>query len=327
MAVDFKRGIGVVASAVILGGMIYWIAREQSLDRVLELWQRLGFLEISAALLIGLVVHLATAWRVRVILSVNGVSGVTLFTAFRLQLVALFVSHGTPIAALGDVAKVVITSLWFQMTAARALKFVIFERIIGAGGAVCIGAACVWPAFLIATPSDVLMAQAALWALGLVGMAALVVAGRVKIFARLPIVHSVWNVIASFSNMLTNPRNVAKLLLGSLIQLGGLAAIFVILSVAMELQISPIAIFVMLPTVFFVSSLPVFYQGWGAREVIFYMTVGAVSALSAADAAALSIAVGGITFATSLLGAVIWLLNPTMRQSVTAEMSQLRMAK
>jgi hypothetical protein len=73
------------------------------------------------------------------------------------------------------------------------------------------------------------------------------------------------------------------------------------------------------PFIFLVSSLPIFYQGWGGREAVVILTIGGMSTVTTAQAIALSIAIGVVVALSSIPGAVFSMTRPSMRKSVRLE--------
>jgi hypothetical protein len=77
-----------------------------------------------------------------------------------------------------------------------------------------------------------------------------------------------------------------------------------------------------MPFIFIISSLPIFYQGWGGREAIVMVTIGGLGTVSIAQSIALSVAFGVVVFLSSIPGAVFWIMRPSMRKSVRLEVEQ-----
>ena len=122
--------------------------------------------------------------------------------------------------------------------------------------------------------------------------------------------------------MLRRPVVAGQLVLVSLAQLAGFALVFIALAKGMHLAASPLQIALFTPFIFLISSLPIFYQGWGGREAVVLLTIGGTGAVTSAQAIALSVAFGAVVFLSSLPGAVLWLLRPSMRKSVRLEIEQ-----
>jgi hypothetical protein len=91
----------------------------------------------------------------------------------------------------------------------------------------------------------------------------------------------------------------------------------------MHIAVSPMEVVLYMPLIFFVSSLPIFYLGWGAREAVFIASLGSVGGISTAESVALSLGLGVMVFLSSLPGAVFWLMRPSMRKQIAEAGSAL----
>jgi hypothetical protein len=67
-------------------------------------------------------------------------------------------------------------------------------------------------------------------------------------------------------------------------------------------------------------------MGWGGREAVVIMTLGALAPLPTPEALALSAAFGVAVFLASPPGALLWLMRPSMRRAVQEELSSTRAA-
>ena len=64
---------------------------------------------------------------------------------------------------------------------------------------------------------------------------------------------------------------------------------------------------------FFVSSLPVFYQDWGGREAIMVFSMSDLGPVTTVQSVALSITFFVVIFASFFLpGATFWMMRPSM---------------
>ena len=77
-----------------------------------------------------------------------------------------------------------------------------------------------------------------------------------------------------------------------------------------------VALVLAMPLIFFISSLPIFYQGWGGREATLIFAMSDLGSMTPAQSVALSVAFGVVVFVASLPGAVLWMLRPSMRKAV-----------
>ena len=122
--------------------------------------------------------------------------------------------------------------------------------------------------------------------------------------------------------MLRRPVVAGQLVLVSLAQLAGFAFVFIALAQGMNLAIAPVHIALFMPFIFLISSLPIFYQGWGGREAVVLLTIGGTGTVSGAQSIALSVAFGVVAFLSSIPGAVFWIMRPSMRKSIRLEMER-----
>ena len=114
----------------------------------------------------------------------------------------------------------------------------------------------------------------------------------------------------------------SQLLLVSLLQLLGFATIFMILAQGMHIPASRLHIVLFMPFIFLISSLPIFYQGWGGREAVIILTIGGIGNVSSAQSMALSVAFGVVVALSSIPGALFWIMRPSMRKSMRLEVGQ-----
>ena len=131
----------------------------------------------------------------------------------------------------------------------------------------------------------------------------------------------------ALSSLLLEPRFSIILLISATAQLGFMALAFVVLANSMHLVIAVIAepqILLFMPFISLVSSPPIFYVGWGAREAATVLTFCSMSSISPPEAVALSLAFGVCFLIASLPGAFFWLLRPSMRKAVTDTALQLQ---
>jgi hypothetical protein len=128
--------------------------------------------------------------------------------------------------------------------------------------------------------------------------------------------------IGALGLMLRRPRITIELALCSLAQLCSFAVVYFVLAKGMHVDAQWWVILLFMPLIFFVSSLPIFYQGWGAREAIVIATIGGAANVTSTESVALSVAFGAVVFLASLPGAILWLMRPSMRKAVRTEVMQ-----
>ncbi len=315
------RILGVLCSFLLLGVIILAVSGGQGLEVLTSIWKRLGAIELMLAMIAILGTHVTAAWRTQTIMLADGLPRPNLPALFRLQLVSQFMAHGAPISGLADAAKVGMLSLRFGVPLGRSLRLIAYDRITGAVGVMILGiAALVWQLFL-PIPRAVLQLQAVVWAMGLIGLALLVCAPMLQFRTGIKFLDKVVDAVSILAVVLRRIPVVLKLMTATVLQLACVSAAFVILAKAMHIGVASQLIFLFVPCIFFISSLPIFYLGWGAREAAVMLTLGVASAITPAEAAGLSVAFGASIFLASLPGAVFWAMRPSLRKSLEDEVN------
>jgi hypothetical protein len=313
-----------LASSILLLGAIFWILHKRNdLDDLIGIWQHSNKIAIWLAVLAMMGVHLTGASRLKVIMVADGLENVGLLSNFRIQLVSQFVAHGAPISAVADLARAAMVKLRFRLSMGRSIRIIIYERVCGALGAAVVGLLAAGIQLLLPPPTILLKPQFLLWGVGLTGVAILLLAARWGANTKFELFNRTVRALGMLKEMLSQPAITAKLAFTSLAQMIGLGAVFIVLAAGMHIDVSPLQVVLFMPLIFFVSSLPIFYLGWGAREAVVIATLGSSPSVSTVEAVALSVAFGGIVFISSLPGAVFWLLRPSMRKAIETEEAEL----
>jgi len=313
-----------LGSSVLLLGAIFMILRKgQTFDDLLTIWQRSNKLAILLAVLVMLGVQFVAALRLKTIMRADGLSRIGLLSVFRIQLISQFVAHGAPISALADIARATMLKLRFGMSIGRAGRMVAYDRVCGALGAAAAGLIAASVQYGLPGPQPLLKIQFLLWSGSLLATAVLLWFGGTHANTRFDILNRIVRAVFMLGEMLAVRSVAIKLTLNAVIQLLGFSAVCLVLAFGMHIPVSPLQVILYMPLIFFVSSLPIFYLGWGAREAIFIATLGGVGGISTAEAVALSLGIGVMVFLASLPGAVFWLLRPSMRKQIAEAGSAL----
>jgi uncharacterized membrane protein YbhN (UPF0104 family) len=318
-----RRHLPAIISLLLLGAaVLYLVLRNDQLSAVLTTWRRIDTPHLVTAIALMILAQLAVGWRCRVILEGDGLREPNMFWPLvRIQMVTLFAAHGAIVPGFAEAAKATMLKLRFDISAARSVKLVIYERICTAIGFMMVGLLATPPLFLLEMPPLLVIVPLSLWLAGLVMLAAILVLANRNIstgYARID-----W-FISSFlqvGQLYHRRRSFIELFLSAFAQLLLVAMTFLLLSRAMAMPIEPLLIFLFMPFIFFVASLPVFYMGWGGREAVVIMTLGTVAHLPTAGALALSAAYGVTVFLASPLGALLWLMRPSMRRAIDEKRS------
>ncbi len=322
-----SRGWIALASSVLLLGAIFVLLRGSNVASLLDAWRRLDSISLVGAVILAMAIQLTAAWRLQIIMSADR-SAANLASLTRIQLLALFIAHGAPISALADLAKVAILALRYNLSSARALRLIVYERALGAIGLVCTGAIFLVIQFFVAPiPAHVLQIEALLWAGGIVGIVVLVVLSKFHVVTRFGRLNKIIHGVFRLGFLLLQPSFAMRLLLAAVLQVILMGLCFLVLAQAMHLTLPAHQVMLFMPFISFIASLPIFYLGWGAREAAVILTIGASAPLSPPESIALSVAFGVCVFLTSLPGGIFWLMRPSMRKAVNVEIDQLQINK
>jgi hypothetical protein len=255
---------------------------------------------------VGLILlsQLCVACRCRVIFEGDGLGRCGAFWPnLSIQPATLFAAGGFIIPGLSEVAKAKMFKLHFGVSAARCVKRVIHERICAVVGCMMVGLLTTIALLFCGGRSCSCRFIGALGGRLYIPRASLVFFNR-RILTRYPI----FNVLIS---ALVGVGQFNELSFYALVQPLLMSTTFLLLSRAMAISIEPVLIFLYMPLIFFVTSLPIFYMGW---EAIVMMTLGDAAHVSNSKMLALSAAFGVVVFLASLPGAALWRLRPSMRQ-------------
>lgn len=315
------KWVALLSSALLLAAILFMLTRQHDLDDLFSLWRRTNALALFIAIFLMLIAQVAVAWRLLIIAAADGVTSARFLPLVRIQLISQFVAHGAPISAISDIAKAAMVKLRFSLPTGQSIRIILYERICGALGTVCIGLVATLCQLDAPTPAPLVKAEFLLWGVGLLGVGALIVIGGRQVRTRtgIGLFDRMTRTVILLGNMLRRPAVASKLLLIAFAQLAGLALVFIVLAWGLHIPVSSWHIALFIPLIFFVSSLPIFYQGWGGREAIVLATLGGTGALSDTEAVALSVAFGVVVFLASLPGAIFWMMRPSMRKGVHLE--------
>jgi uncharacterized membrane protein YbhN (UPF0104 family) len=313
--------ITFASSLLLLAAIGYILSKQDQLSTIVDVWRQIDKRYFALAVLLTLaLVHATGAWRLRSVMSFEGVPDVRFRSIYRIQLISMFVAHGAPISAIADLARAAMVNLRYRLTAGRSVRLILYERICGAIGAVILGLVASIVLLAISTPTKLTYGQLLFWAGGLAGVCILLALGSLRV--RIDLLNRVVQAIDILRQMLRRPAAALLLMLISLVQLLSLAVVYIVLAASMELAVPWWYMVLNMPLIFFVSSLPIFYQGWGGREAIIILAMGELGTVTTAQSIALSIAFGVVMLIASVPGALVWLMRPSMRKAVKLEVEQ-----
>jgi hypothetical protein len=315
MKVSRPSWIAFGSSVLLLAAIVSILKREQGIATLIDIWQRTdrSAFFLGIAIMVGL--HIVAAWRLKIIMTAEQID-VGLLSLLRIQFISQFVAHGAPISAFADLGQAAMLKLRFDLTIGRSVRLVFYERVCGAIGVMVCGMFALIAQLFTPVSRSLLVVQTLVWTVGLVGTGALIAITRLHIRTGFDLLDRIGRAVLGVGHLLVRPRIALSLTLASVLQIVELALLFIVLAAGMHINASPLQIIPFIPLIFFVSSLPLFYLGWGAREAVVIATIGQTGGITTAQAVAISVAYGVIVFVSSLPGAVFWLMRPSMRKAV-----------
>ncbi|HLH12714.1 MAG TPA: lysylphosphatidylglycerol synthase transmembrane domain-containing protein [Methylovirgula sp.] len=311
-----KRNLPAIISLVLLATAILYLGlRHSQFTAIAKAWGRIDAADLAGAIVLTFLAQLTIAWRCRIIYEGDGLTAASMTLAnLRIQLVSLFAGHCAIVPGFADIAKGTMVKLRYEIQIARALKYVVYERVCTAVGYMMVGILAMPFFFSFRMPFWLILAPALIWLGGGILLAAIMFMARRPVATGKEKLDRLIGAIVRVGNLYHDPRSFAELFLCGLAQIALNAGTFALLAKGMALPVPPGLIYIFTPFIIFISSLPIFYMGWGGREAAVIMTLGTVAHLATADALALSAAYGVVVFLTALPGAVLWLLRPSMRK-------------
>jgi hypothetical protein len=314
--------IAFASSLLLFGAILFLLSRREGLNEVLAAWHGTNPIAFCLAILVMLVVQAISACRVKIIATTEGLRAVGYLSLLRIQLISQFVAYGAPIAALSDIAKAAMIKLRFDLPIGQSVRIILYERVCGALGAVVVGLFATLVQLVVPTPATLIDIQFLVWGMGLLTGGIILAIGGLHTRSGEGLFNRAARTLILLGNMLRRPTVAGQMFLVSFAQLMGFALAFMVLGQGMHLPVSNIHIVLFMPFIFLVSSLPIFYLGWGGREAIVILTIGGQGTMSSAQSIALSVAFGIVVFLSSIPGAVFWLMRPSMRKLVRQEVKQ-----
>lgn len=311
--------IAFASSLFLFAAILYVLNRKQGLDALIDVLRHTDAVPFCIAVLLMVVVQGVSAYRVKIITAAEALHSIGYQSLLRIQLISQFIAYGAPISALSDLAKAAMIKLRFDLPLGQSIRIVLYERICGALGAVVIGLFATLGQLAVPTPRTLVDVQFAVWAVGLLVGAIILLIGGLNLTSGVVLLDRAARAVTALAAILRHPIVASQLLLVSLLQLLGFATIFMILAHGMHIPASRLHVMLFTPFIFLISSLPIFYQGWGGREAVIILTIGGLGTVSSAQSIALSVAFGVVVALSSVPGALFWIMRPSMRKSVRLE--------
>jgi uncharacterized membrane protein YbhN (UPF0104 family) len=311
--------LAFASSVVVFTAILYFLSRKQGLDAPIDVLRRTDTIPFCIAVVLMFLVQGISAYRVKIITAAEALHSIGYQSLFRIQLISQFIAYGAPISALSDLAKAAMLKLRFGLPVGQSIRIVLYERICGALGAVAVGVLATIGQLAISTPRPLMEIQFAVWAIGLLIGATILAIGGLNLTSGIGLIDRAAGAVTSLAAILRHPTAASQLFLISFLQLLGFATIFWILAQGMHIPASCLHVLLFTPFIFLISSLPIFYQGWGGREAVIILTIGGTGNVSSAQSVALSVSFGVVVALSSIPGALLWIVRPSMRKAVLLE--------
>jgi uncharacterized membrane protein YbhN (UPF0104 family) len=311
-----KRNAPAIVSLIFLGAAILYLAsRKDQISAVLAAWRRIDTPDLLGAIVLIIFSQLCVAWRCCIVFEGDGLRERNLFSPnLRIQMVTLFAAHGAGIPGLTDIAKATMVKQRFGISAVRSVKLVVYERTCSVLGYMMVGLLATPALYFLQVRPLLVVVPLMFWLVGIAILAVILLLVNRQTFTGYAPIDRLISTFVRVGQLYKQRRSFMALFLCALIQLLLIATTFLLLSRAMAMPIEGAVIFLFMPLIFLVASLPIFYMGWGGREAVVIVTLGSVAHLPTSESLALSAAFGVVVFLASLPGAALWFMRPSMRK-------------
>jgi uncharacterized membrane protein YbhN (UPF0104 family) len=272
----------------------------------------------GAVLLMVLSIAVATLRYQTVLETLRPRSPVKFLPLLGLNLLTLFCAHFVPFGAIADAMRALVSRRLMNMPVGTAVEGVIADRVLAVAGFALFGLLLLplqggfgWPWPLVA-------AQAVAF-----GGALLLVAFAFGVTRYLPgFLQPVAKAVRRFAAHVSGPGEAGRQLGFAAASVALFAAMLMLLGTGLNLQISTGIALAVTPAIYLSQVIPIFYAGFGSRELALAALLVPSGVLTEADAVALGLSIGLCNLAASLPGAVsAW---PLLRALGTNGISQAR---
>src|SRR5262245_20141731 len=230
--------LSIVISLVILAVVIYFVGVRVDREALLRMWASASVGPLLVAIGLKFVIVFFAAFRLFFILreSMPG-SGARVLSLARIHLISQFIAHGSPIAAVGDMARAALLKLRLNLTIGGAVRLVIFERTLGLG-LIFVGVLVLPYQYWCAVPLQLVLIQALVWIAGICSVALLFVVARLNLQFRWK--PGDWTIAAirGLADLLRRPRFLLLQAALAILYCGAMAGTYVALAKAMSIDLS-----------------------------------------------------------------------------------------
>ena len=319
-----RRTMTLLLKVVVSVGLLYLLLGRTDLSRLWSYVRNASAAWLAVALLLYLVMVLASGWRWRILLDAQHVR-VPIRWLLNSYLVATFFNNFLPSNIGGDVIRIRDTA-GQAGSKTLATTVVLMDRGLGLLGLLAIAAAGSSIASRIGGKPPILASM--LWlALG-AGVAAsaaavLLPGGVARLLSPLRLIHQEWveerigRLTAALTKFRNAPGALAACLLGAIVVQAVLVAFYAAIVHSMSIPVSVWHLAVIVPISFVVQMAPVSLNGFGVREATFTFYFSRIG-LPIESALVVSFMGAALIIIFSLSGAVAYLLRGPRRAESAA---------
>jgi uncharacterized membrane protein YbhN (UPF0104 family) len=270
----------------------------------------------AAVMLMVLSIAVAT-WRYQTVLEALRPEGTVKFLPLLgLNLLTLFCAHFVPFGAIADAMRALVSRWLLDMPVGTAVEGVIADRVLAVLGFALFGLLLLSLQALFGWPWPLVAAQAATFG----GMLLLV--AFVFGFARYSpgFLQPVARAVRRFAAHVSGAGELGRQSGFAAASVALFAGMLMLLGLGLGLQISTWIALAVTPAIYLSQVIPIFYAGFGSREVTLAALLFPSGILTESDAVALGLSIGLCNLAASVPGAIFaWPLLRAYRTSATAQ--------
>jgi uncharacterized membrane protein YbhN (UPF0104 family) len=228
----------------------------------------------------------------------------------KLNLLTLFSAYFLPFGALADAIRAVVSRKLLKIPAGMAVEGVVADRGLAVAGFALFGLLFLPIQLWLRWPWPLITAQAATFG----GLFVLLAIVRLGFAWRSGFLEPVAEAVRRFVGHVATRHGLSWQLCLAAASTGLFAAMLVLLGLSLGLHISLRIALAVAPTIYLSQVIPIFYAGFGSREVALVAMLVPSGVLVDSDAIALSLSVGLCNLAASLPGALFaWPLLRALR--------------
>lgn len=255
--------------------------------------------------------------RYRLVLSQMKIRKPKFFSLLGITYLSLFLAHFIPVGPATDVVRMSCARFLYKWPTIRVFETVVYDRLLALLGLIITGTIALPLQISKGVDKSIWLPQAIIFVTILFSIFALSYAARFPQVRRVPFAERIVNSIAVFSVATLTLGNVIRHLLIAFAYSASYGLAIWVLARGMSLSLSVLEVLQFSSFILLAQNLPVFYAGWGIREVALLGTLGAAGMHSPAEGLAISVAIGATMFLATLPGALMWLRMPRYEENTS----------